>query len=124
MKSLLILLVGLFLLTLCCGAVGSFFIFLFDVIRWHRAEKRVIVSASAQELPDELTKEVNSDERDNNGSSDRSFERGADRSCNGTDAGSSDGDSDRDSGSGSSSDAGTESRERDSRFIFDSWLQS
>ena len=47
MKSLLILLVGLFLLTLCCGAVGSFFIFLFDVIRWHLAEKRVIVSASA-----------------------------------------------------------------------------
>lgn len=117
MKSLLILLVGLFLLTLCCGAVGSFFIFLFDVIRWHRAEKRVIVSASAQELPYELTKEVNSDERDNNGSS----ERGADRSCNGVDAGSSDGDSDRDSGS--SSDAGTESRESDSRSIFDSWLQ-
>lgn len=117
MKSLLILLVGLFLLTLCFGAVGSFFIFLFDVIRWHRAEKRVIVSASAQELPDELTKEVNSDERDNN----RSSDRGANRSSNGTDAGSSDGDSDRDSGS--SSDTTTESRERDSRFIFDSWLQ-
>lgn len=119
MKSLLILLVGLFLLTLCCGAVGSFFIFLFDVIRWHRAEKRVIVSASAQELPDDLTKEVIFDERDNNGSSDR----GSDRSCNGVDAGSSVGDSDRDSGSGSSSDAGTESRESDSRSIFDSWLQ-
>lgn len=121
MKSLLILLVGLFILTLCFGAVGSFFIFLFDVIRWHRAEKRVIVSASAQELPDELTKEVNSDERDNNASSDRSSDRGADRSSNGTDAGSSDGDCDRDSGS--SSDTTTESRERDSRFIFDSWLQ-
>ena len=117
MKSLLILLVGLFLLTLCCGAVGSFFIFLFDVIRWHRAEKRVIVSASAQELPYELTKEVNSDERDNNGSFNRSSDRGADRSSNGADAGSSDGDS------GSSSDAGTESRESDSRSIFDSWLQ-
>lgn len=121
MNSLLILLVGLFLLTLCCGAVGSFFIFLFDVIRWHRAEKRVIVSASAQELPDKLTKEVNSDERDNNRSFDRSSDRGADRSPNGTDAGSSDGDCDRDSGS--SSDSGTESRESDSRSIFDSWLQ-
>lgn len=115
MKSLLILILYLFLFVFLICAVFSVFAFFVDVFKWHLIEKRTIVKASRES-------EVNSDERDNNGSFDRSSDRGADRSSNGSDAGSSDGDSDRDSGS--SSDAGTESRECDSRSIFDSWLQS
>lgn len=116
MKDLLLLILLFFAFTFVISAVFSILAFLIDVCKWHLMEKKIIVKASKES-------EVNSDERDNNGSSDRRSERGADRSSNGADAGSSDGDSDRDSGSGSSSDAGTESRERDSRFIFDSWLQ-
>lgn len=112
MKDLLLLILLFFAFTFVISAVFSILAFLIDVCKWHSMEKKIIVKASKES-------EVNSDERDNNASSDRS----SDRSSNGTDAGSSDGDCDRDSGSGSSSDAGTESRERDSRFIFDSWLQ-
>lgn len=111
MKDLLLLILLILAFTFVISAVFSILAFLFDVCKWHLMEKKIIVKASNES-------EVNSDERDNNGSS----ERGADRSSNGADTGSCYGDSDRDSGS--SSDTGTESRECDSRSLFNSWLQS
>lgn len=110
MKSLFILILYIFVFLFILCAIFSLLAFFVDVFKWHLIEKRTIVKPSRES-------EVKSDERDNNGSFDRSSDRGADRSSNGTDAGSSDGDSDRDSGS--SSDAGTESRECDSRSIWD-----
>jgi len=106
MKDLLLLIILILAFTFVISAVFSILAFIIDVCKWHLMEKKIIVKASKES-------EVNYDERDNN----RSSERGTDRSSNGTDAGSSDGDSHRDSGS--SSDTGTESRERDSRSIWD-----
>lgn len=47
----------LFLLCLSFGAIGSFFIFAIDVIKWHKREERVKVFPSAGKLPDEFLKE-------------------------------------------------------------------
>lgn len=110
MGALLTLILYLFLFIFLICSVLSLFAFLVDVIKWHPIEKKIIVKCSNES-------EVNSDERDNNGSSDRS----SDGSTNGINSRSCDRGSDRDSGS--SSDTGTESGERDSRSIFDSWLQ-
>ena len=114
MKDLLLLILLTLAFTFVISSVFSTLAFLIDVCKWHLMEKKIIVKASKE-------REVNPDERDNN----RSSERGTDRSSNGTDAGSSDGDSYRDSGSGSSPGPGTEteSRECDSRSLFNSWLQ-
>ena len=83
-----------------CGAVGSFFVFLIDVIRWHRAEKRVVVSASAQKLPN-MFEEVNDNVRESSRS---------DYGNRGDNSDSSSADSDN--GGQSSASA-----------LFDSWLQ-
>lgn len=95
---------------LACGAVGSFFIFLFDVVKWHLQEKRTVISASAQKLP----KMFEGGELNGNNS---------DTGNNGT-VGDSNGDSHGDCRSGSSAEPGIESRERNASAIFDSWLQS
>lgn len=101
---------------LACGAIGSFFVFLFDVVKWHLQEKRIVISASAQKLPKMFEGgEVNG--RDNN----------SDTGNNGTSDGDSDNsrssDGDSDGNCGSISDTGSESRERNASAIFDSWLQ-
>ena len=49
--ALITLCISLILFCVACGAVGSFFVFLFDVIKWHNQEKRTKISASAQKLP-------------------------------------------------------------------------
>lgn len=95
-----------------CGAVGSFFIFLFDVVKWHMQEKRTVISASAQKLPKIFEGgELNGNNSDtgNNGTSDGYSDNSR----------SSDGDSD----GGSIADSGSEPTERNAPTLFDSWLQ-
>ena len=98
------------------GAVGSFFVFLFDVIKWHNQEKRTKISASAQKLP-----KIFDERSDLSGRNDDSDSGNNGTNPNGADCGNCDGDSDRDCGS--SADIGAESTKRNASAIFDSWLQ-
>ncbi len=71
--ALIQLMLSFLLLCVSIGAVGSFFVFLFDVIKWHKREERVKVRGSAEKLPDILTTEsevieYGQSERSDNGS--------------------------------------------------------
>ena len=56
--ALIQLMLSFLLLCVAIGAVGSFFVFLFDVIKWHKREERVKVRGSAEKLPDILKTEI------------------------------------------------------------------
>ena len=112
--ALIKLCLAFFIFCLSCGAVGSFFIFLFDVIKWHLQEKRTIISASAQKLPTMFERgEIN-------GRNDNNSDSGSNGTSDGT-SGNSDGSSD--GNSGSSPDTGTNDEQRTTQSLFDSWLQ-
>lgn len=71
--ALIQLMFSFLLFCVSIGAVGSFFVFLFDVIKWHKREERVKVRGSAEKLPDILTTESEviesgQSERSDNGS--------------------------------------------------------
>lgn len=71
--ALIQVMISFLLLCVSFGAVGSFFVFLIDVMKWHKREERVKVRGSAEKLPDEFIKEseVNENgqpERSGNGS--------------------------------------------------------
>lgn len=71
--ALIQVMISFLLLCVSFGAVGSFFVFLIDVMKWHNREERVKVRGSAENLPDEFIKEseVNENgqlERSDNGS--------------------------------------------------------
>ena len=115
--ALITLCISLILFCVALGAVGSFFVFLFDVIKWHNQEKRTNISASAQKLP-----KIFDERSDLSGRNDDNINSGNNgTNSNGSDCGNCDGDSDRDCGS--SADIGAESSKRDASVIFDSWLQ-
>lgn len=70
--ALIQLMLSLLIFCVAIGAVGSFFLFLFDVIKWHKREERVKVRGSAEDLPDIFIKESEVIE---NGQSERSDNR-------------------------------------------------
>ena len=99
--ALIQLMLSFLLLCVSIGAVGSFFVFLFDVIRWHKREERVKVRGSAEKLPDEFIKESEVNE---NGQSERSY-----NGSGGSDTNAAPADT-------------AESRQSDTSAFFDAWL--
>ncbi|MDE5854631.1 MAG: hypothetical protein K2H19_06165 [Ruminococcus sp.] len=71
-----------------CVAIGSLvsiFVFIIDVIKWHKKEERVKIVPSVQKLPDELTKESEVKEdapRDNNRNRGDNSDSSSDNSAN------------------------------------------
>lgn len=99
--ALIQLMLSFLLLCVSIGAVGSFFVFLFDVIKWHKREERVKVRGSAEKLSDILTTESEVIE---SGQSERSDNRSGGSDTNSTSA--------DEAGPGQS----------DTSAFFDSWL--
>lgn len=99
--ALIQLTLSFLLLCVAFGAVGSFFVFLFDVIKWHKREERVKVRGSAEKLLDILKTES---EVIDNGQSERS-----DNGSGGSD-------------SHTSAANAAELRQPDTSTVFDSWL--
>ena len=93
--------ISFLLLCVSFGAVGSFFVFLIDVMKWHKREERVKVRGSAEKLPDEFIKESEVNE---NGQPERS-----DNGSGGSDTNTAPADT-------------AESRQPDTSAFFDAWL--
>lgn len=123
--SIIFFLICLFILGLCIDCFLSFIVFVVDVVKWHRQEKRIKVTGSAYKLPDEFKPE-GGEEHGRNGDSNNysGSSNNGDGNSNISCGNSSESSNDNGSSDTTCAEPNTESGERDAQSVFDSWMRS